>query len=120
MTTIGMLMPSTADLDRKVMNYRVYCRTLDGQAYTLAGEKEVQSTTGFDLWSDTTTLYVNLFKGHVTPEEAPQTEILASGILHLGVLDFARVLRSMRATGPDGQRSLVGLARFGEFFAGSL
>lgn len=115
-----MLMPATADLDRKVMNYRVYCCNSIGQEFTLAGEKEVQSTTGFDLWSDTTTLYVNIFAGRIAAEVAPAAQILASGILHLGVADFARVLHSMSATAPDGQKSLVGLARFGEFFAGSL
>lgn len=115
-----MLMPATADLDRKVMNYRVYCRNAAGEVFTFAGEKEVQATTGLDLWSDTTTLYVNIFAGEVAAEDAPRATIVATGILHLGISDFARVLRSMRATGPDGQTSLVGLARFGEFFAGSL
>lgn len=115
-----MLMPATADLDRKIMNYRVYCVNADGERFTLAGEKEVQHHFGFDLWKDTTTLYTNLFVGHVAPEDAAQADLLACGILSLGVVDFARVLRTLRATDAAGQPSLKGLAAFGEFFAGSL
>ncbi|MBL8508357.1 MAG: alpha/beta fold hydrolase [Chitinimonas sp.] len=115
-----MLMPNTADRDRKVMNYRVYCRNEDGERFTLAGEKEVQHHFGFDLWHDTTTLYTNLFVGHVTPDQAPQSDLLATGILSLGVVDFAKVLRTVRARDATGNNSLAGLAAFGEFFAGSL
>lgn len=114
------LLPATADRDRKVMSYRVYCRNSAGEEFTFAGEKQVQCNSGLDLWSDTTTLYVNLFAGRVPAADAARAQILACGILHLGVGDFARVLRSMRATQPNGENSLIGLARFGEFFAGSL
>lgn len=115
-----MLMPNTADREHKVMNYRVYCRNSENELFTVAGEKEVQHHFGFDLWHDTTTLYTNVFVGHVTPAQAPTADLLGAGILSLGVMDFMRVLRTVRATAPDGDPSLTGLAAFGEFFAGSL
>ncbi|MGQ5524075.1 alpha/beta hydrolase [Chitinimonas sp. PSY-7] len=115
-----MLMPNTADLNRKIMNYRVYCVNEQGDRFTLAGQKEVQHHFGFDLWHDTTTLYTNLFVGHITPDQAPKADLLATGILSLGVVDFAKVLRTVRATDAQGKTSLSGLAAFGEFFAGSL
>lgn len=114
------LLPTTADLNRRVMNYRVLCRNSTGELFTVAGQKEVQHQFGFDLWSDTTTLYVNVFAGDVSAEEAPGSKIVATGILHLGVIDFMNVLRSITATQGDGSNSVMGLARFGEFFAGSL
>ncbi|SFZ79101.1 alpha/beta hydrolase [Chitinimonas taiwanensis] len=115
-----MLMPDTADLKRKIMNYRVYCVNADGERFTLAGQKEVQHHFGFDLWKDTTTLYTNLFVGHVAPEDAARADLLATGILSLGVADFVKVLRTVRASDAAGNHSLKGLAAFGEFFAGSL
>lgn len=115
-----LLLPQTADLNRRVMNYRVYCRNAAGSLFTVAGQKEVQNQAGFDLWSDTTTLFVNVFAGKVLPEDAAATPILATGILHLGMLDFMQVLASMKATNQDGSPSIMGLASFGEYFAGSL
>ncbi|MBV8659709.1 MAG: alpha/beta fold hydrolase [Burkholderiales bacterium] len=114
------LMPDTADLRRKVMVYRVYCKNAAGEVFTLAGQKEVQHHFGFDLWHDTTTLYTNLFAGEVAPEQAATAPVLASGILSLGVVDFVQVLRSLTALDAAGKPSVSGLAAFGEFFAGSL
>ncbi|WP_034608111.1 alpha/beta fold hydrolase [Chitinimonas koreensis] len=114
------LMPDTADRERKVMVYRVLCRNDDGHAFTFAGQKEVQHHFGFDLWRDTTTLYTNLYAGHLAREDEAQAELLATGILSLGVVDFMKVLQSLRATDAAGRPSPAGLAAFGRFFAGSL
>ncbi|MBV8660320.1 MAG: alpha/beta fold hydrolase [Burkholderiales bacterium] len=119
-TGVFQLMPDTADLRHKVMVYRVYCRNAQGDVFTLAGQKEVQHHVGFDLWHDTTTLYTNLFEGEVSPEQAAVAPVRASGILTLGVAEFASVLRSLSASDAAGKPSRDGLAAFGEFFAGSL
>ncbi len=114
------LMPDTADRDRKVMYYQVYCTTPQGEAFTFVGKKQVQHDAPLDLWHDTTTLYVNVFRGHVDPDKPAQAPLWVTGIISLGLWDFMQVLRGLRATGPDGHTSARGLLAFGEFFAGKL
>jgi len=114
------LLPNTADLDRKIMYYCVYARTPQGEAFTFAGQKEVQHDAPLDTWHDTTTLYTNLYKGHVPEEERAKTDIWMTGIVGLDLLSFMHVLRSMTSQHADGRTSLEGLAAFTKFFAGAL
>lgn len=48
-----------------------------------------------DLWSDTTTLYTHILKGHLSPEEDSQDKVLASGTLGILLLDFAQQLSTL-------------------------
>jgi cholesterol oxidase len=114
------LLPDTADCDRKVMYYQVFARTPRGELLTLVGEKQVQHNAVLDLWQDTTTLYVNVFRGHIDPQKTTPAALWATGIIRLDLIDFMRVLRSLRATNSNGETSIEGLARFGGFFAGKL
>lgn len=114
------VLTDTADRDRKVMYYKVYACTQQGELFTLVGRKQVQHNAMLDLWHDTTTLYVNVFRGHVDPAETAQAELWMTGIISLNLSDFIRVLRSLSATNGNGEASLEGLAKFGGFFAGKL
>ena len=114
------LMPDTADRDRKVMYYQVYCTTPSGEQMTFVGRKQVQHTRPFDTWHDTTTLFTNVFHGHIDPDKPAQAELWLTGIISLGPMDFAKVLEGLRATDPKGNTSVAGIARFTEFFAGKL
>ena len=114
------LMPDTADRDRKVMYYQVYCTTPAGKQFTFVGNKQVQHTAPFDLWHDTTTLFVNVYHGHVDPDKPAQAALWVTGIISLGLLDFMQVLRGLRATDAKGHTSFAGLIAFGRFFAGKL
>ncbi|HJV81068.1 alpha/beta fold hydrolase [Noviherbaspirillum sp.] len=114
------LMPNTADRDRKVMYYQVYCTTPQGEAVTFVGEKQVQHNAPLDMWHDTTTLFVNVFRGHVDPAKPALADLWVTGIISLGLGDFMQVLRGLRATDAKGNTSLKGLIAFGEFFAGKL
>jgi cholesterol oxidase len=110
----------TADRDRKVMCYHVFASTPQGEAFTFVGEKQVQHNAVLDLWQDTTTVYVNIFRGHVDPEKIAQAELWATGTIRLNLFEFIRMLRTLRATDSKGETSIEGLARFGGFFAGKL
>lgn len=114
------LLSDTADLDRKVMHYQVVCAAPNGRRYTFIGEKQVQHTAPFDLWHDTTTLYVNVFEGRVDADEPARARLAATGIIGLDLADFIKVLAGLRATDPNGRTSVAGLLRFGEYFAGRL
>jgi cholesterol oxidase len=114
------LMPDTADRDRKVMYYQVYCTTPAGEQLTFVGEKEVQHTAPLDQWKDTTTLYVNVFHGHVDPDKPAQAVLWLTGIISLGMSDFITMLRGLRSTKPDGDTSIAGVTAFTEYFIGKL
>ncbi len=114
------LLPNTADRDRKVMYYQLYGITPQGEAFTFVGEKQVQHDALFDLWRDTTTLYVNVFRGHVDPAKPALADLWVTGIIGLTRDDFIHVLRGLRAVDAMGHTSLTGLFAFGKFFAGKL
>lgn len=114
------LMPDTADRDRKVMYYQVYCTTPQGEPITFIGNKQVQHDAPLDTWKDTTTLFVNVFRGHIDPSEPSHGKLWLTGIISLGLMDFMQVLRGLRATDASGATSVAGLLAFGRFFAGKL
>ncbi|MGJ6967545.1 hypothetical protein ACSDR0_37065 [Streptosporangium sp. G11] len=64
-----------------------------GQAYYLAGRKNVRDDLGLDLWHDTTTLDVRLHRG---PDA--DGEVAGAGVLRLGGADLVALLLSTRAT----------------------
>ena len=88
----------------------------NNQDYYLAGFKEVKDDRGFDLWSDTTTLFTTLYKG-----KDKQGEIAGAGILRLGMVQLAKLLSTVEVSGTDSEieKSKV-VAKFGGFFMGSL
>ena len=104
--------------ERKLMKYRLLIADGEGHPITLNGFKEVKDDRGFDVWSDTTTLFTHIYAGHVTPEdEDDAAEILATGILHVLPADFAVQCTTFRVH-PAHRVDAIG--RFGALFAGSL
>ncbi len=109
------LFSPTGDPEMKYMVYELAFEHA-GQAYYLAGHKEVKDDPGFDLWSDTTTLYTTLHKG--TGKADP---IVGAGVLSLGVTDLLALMRSMEVIDSDGLGdNAATLAKFGRFFIGEL
>jgi cholesterol oxidase len=108
------------DLDRKSMKYRLFFHDEAGQPVTLSGFKRVQARAGAEVWRDTTTLYTNLFRGHVTEQQEAAAPILAAGILRLEPADFLKELTTLRAYGPNVAARAKAAEEFGRFFLGSL
>jgi hypothetical protein len=93
---------------RYLMRYRLPFRTEDHQPMTLLGFKEVGDDWGFDMWTDTTTLFTRIMHG-TADHDAGTDQEHARGILRLNALMFARQLTTFRGTA-------VGIGRFGAFF----
>lgn len=109
------LFSPTDDPRMKLMIYELGFRH-EGRDYYLAGRKKVKDDPGFDLWSDTTTLFTRLHEGRDA-----QGAVVAAGILSLGMTDLARLVASMQVLGSDGVAGKVEtLGRFGRFFMGEL
>jgi predicted acylesterase/phospholipase RssA len=103
------------DHDMKLMVYELGF-THEGEEYYLAGKKEVKDDHGFDLWSDTTTLFTQLHKG--IDKSAP---VVGAGILTLGVTDLIKLVSTLKVTNVDSSKDKVKtVSKFGTFFMGEL
>ena len=106
---------------RRHMYYRLYFTDSSGHPLTMAGYKDVRDDAGFDVWTDTSTLYIRLLRGHVAVEDDAGAEVGASGILRILVPDFARQLTTFRVRGGKGTMDRAGaLAAFGKSFMADL
>ncbi|WP_339153928.1 GMC family oxidoreductase [Actinomadura luteofluorescens] len=103
--------------DRRLMRYRLFYTDGEGRRRTLSGHKNVLHGPPTRIWPDTSTLYVRLLDGHVAADEEDGAEVVAAGVLHIQLTDFARQLTTFRTTGPGGAGTLLD---FGRFFAGEL
>lgn len=104
--------------ERKLMKYRLLIHDGEGHPITLNGFKEVKDDRGFDVWSDTTTLFTRILAGHVTPDDGDDdAEVVATGILHVLPADFAVQCTTFRV---HPTHRVDALGRFGALFAGSL
>ncbi len=101
----------------KRMLYRLLFADGEGNPRTMTGFKEVRHEHGLDVWSETTTLFTRVLEGHVAPEQDAGASVLASGILHIHPLDFARQLTTFRV---DPAHRVDAIGRFGALFAGEL
>jgi hypothetical protein len=108
------------DPSRKRMLYRLFFRDGLGHPLTLSGFKMIEDDPDFDVWSDTTTLFTRILRGHVKPEDEPQAQIVASGIINIYLLDFLKQLTTFRTEGPTPAERASALTRFGKLFLGDL
>jgi cholesterol oxidase len=114
------LFAASGDLNRKTMLYRLFFEDAQGNPLTLSGVKNIRDDPGPDLWSDTTTLQTTVLKGHITAQQEPAADIIATGILHIHAMDFLRQLTTFRADAPTVSQRLAAIERFGVFFMGEL
>lgn len=129
------------------MLYRLWLRDPGGTPLTFVGHKDVRNDAGFDVWADTTTLYVTVLRGHLPPPytatatsfrpdrgtsgprnpldldknsagvDKNSAGVAGAGVLYIRPWDFARQLTTFRAEGPSPASAL---AAFGRVFLGEL
>jgi cholesterol oxidase len=107
--------------DTTRMLYRLWFADAVGNPLTLTGFKVVHDDPGFDTWSDTSTLYVRVLRGHVGPDRPEDpTAVAATGILTIHLPDFLQQLTTFRVTGPTARAQAAAAAGFGRLFLGEL
>ena len=111
------LFVDTDDPDLVRMKYRLFFAGPDGRPLTLTGFKDVKDDPGFDVWTDTSTLYTRILAGHVDAEGEAGAEVVASGILNIYLMDFMKQLTTFRVDGDDRAKALND---FGGLFLGKL
>ncbi|MDM9382564.1 hypothetical protein QUB80_17840 [Chlorogloeopsis sp. ULAP01] len=98
------------------MAYGMTMTASDGKVYYLDGFKVVHNDPGFDLWADTTTLYITVHDG-----DNLNAPVLGRGILNIQPADFLRQMSTLQVTNTTSlKQQLEETARFGSFFAGVL
>ena len=112
------------DGSRTTMLYRLFFADGSGQLLTLTGFKDVKDDPGFDVWQDTSTLYVKILKGHVEAGGDEDAEaaggMVAAGILNIYLLDFLQQLTTFRVDGPGLKERASAFGAFGRLFLGKL
>lgn len=109
------LFSPSGETDMKYMVYELAFQH-DGQPRYLAGKKHVRDDRGFDMWSDTTTLFTTLHDGG--DANAPA---IGAGVLRLDMVDFTKLMSTIRVTGTDDAADkAAAVAKFGRFFMGEL
>lgn len=131
----NLFMRPTGTPGRRML-YRLWLTDAGGTPLTLVGAKDVIDDGGLDVWTDTTTLFTRVLRGHVPPppdatpeevaevladEESAEAKVpegtIGAGVLIIKPLDLAKQLTTFRTHGPGGARAL---AAFGKLFMGEV
>ena len=103
-------------VNTKRMEYFLKMTSQSGKIYNLEGYKLIHDDPGFDLWSDTTTLYISIYECHTFSRS-----LLGKGILKIRPQDFLRQMSTLQVTNAENNKHRLQLtARFGRFFAREL
>jgi cholesterol oxidase len=103
-------------VDTKLMRYRMRMTSEEGKVYFLDGYKSVHNDPGYDIWFDTTTLYITVYDGpHMNGP------VVGKGILKILAQDLQHQITTIQATNTaDVRQRLTTLAKFGRYFNGQL
>ncbi|MDJ0734226.1 MAG: GMC family oxidoreductase [Nostocaceae cyanobacterium] len=98
------------------MLYRMQMTAETGEKYYFEGFKQIHDDPGFDIWSDTTTLYITVRSG-----DGNDSPVLGKGILKIQPLDFMKQMTTLKVMNASSvSQKLEALDRFSRFFAGTL
>ena len=85
-------------------------------AYSFYGFKQIKDDKGFDMWSDTTTLFITLYEG-----TDDKSNVKGKGILKIAMGDFISQLQTMKAIHGDTKKESISVvSKFGKLFAGEV
>jgi cholesterol oxidase len=100
----------------KLMKYTMNIHSEEGKDYFFYGYKLVRDDKGFDLWKDTSTLYITIHEGG---DES--SSVLGKGILNIEMADFAKQMTTMKVLNASSKmEELKVMMAFGKYFSGSL
>jgi predicted patatin/cPLA2 family phospholipase len=108
------------DPTRKKVIYRVFFDDAQGNTLTLSGFKDLHDDPDMDILSDITMVFTKIYRGMVLGDEEKTAEVVATGILRVGMLAFLKQLATFRAEGPTLADRTSALTRFGVFYFGRL
>ncbi|WP_338790901.1 GMC oxidoreductase [Bernardetia sp. MNP-M8] len=113
------------EMETKRMVYKAKLFNPSGESYNFEGYKTIRGDKGFDMWSDTTTLYTTIYADIESVKEElldkDKDYIKSQGIIHVHLTDFIKQMTTMKALHADtNTEKLKALYSFGKYFAGNL
>ncbi len=87
----NLFVDEVADVPTKLMKYRMLMHSQEGKEYYFYGYKVVRDDKGFDMWKDTSTLFITVHDGR--DETAP---VAGKGILVIETADFTKQMTTMK------------------------
>ena len=103
-------------VDTRRMNYNLTMTAENGDVFYMEGHKIIHDDPGFDMWSDTTTLFVTVSTAANDPSST-----IGRGILEITPVNFAKQLATIKVPNVKSNTDrLKYVARFGAFFAGEV
>ncbi len=112
----NLIVPDPERPGVKNMRYRLPMLAEDGQHFYMEGVKLLHDDAGFDVWSDSTTLFIDVYKG-----DSKEGELIGKGILRLTPTDFATQLGTIEVlNAKNAEEKTRALSAFAGRFMGSL
>jgi predicted patatin/cPLA2 family phospholipase len=108
------------DPTRKRVTYRIFFDDAQGDTLTLSGFKDLHDDPGMDFLSDVTMVFTKIYRGTVLGDEEETADVVAAGIMRVGMITFLKQLATFRAEGPTLADRTSALTRFGVFYFGRL
>jgi len=105
-----------AGTNAKKMKYDMKLSGKDNKVYFFSGFKDIQDNKGFDLWSDTSVLFITIYDG-----PGSDSPVIGKGMLKIEINDFKAQLTTMKAVhAPNKVEGMKAVGKFGKLFAGNL
>jgi cholesterol oxidase len=102
--------------DTRLMKYSMRLHAQGGQRYYFHGFKVIRDRPIWELWRDTTTLFITIHEG-----EDDTGPVVGRGILRISAKDFTHQLGTFDVlNAKNAEERLAATAEFGQFFAGVL
>lgn len=102
-----------SQVETKRMEYRMKLSARDGKNYYFEGFKEIRDDPQFDIWDDTTTLYIDILEG-----DSAEGRLVGKGVLRIPITDFVRQMRTVKALNARSvSEGMAAVAKFGAFFS---
>ena len=97
------------------MKYSMKMISEEGEQYYLEGFKMIHNDPGFDLWEDTTTLFITIYEGN-----NHAGSILAKGILKIKPDDLRKQMKTIDVTNASESDCVKWKLKFSKFFSGNI
>jgi cholesterol oxidase len=98
------------------MIYEMKLNSVEGKTFLFSGFKEIRDDDGFDMWKDTTVLFIT-----VSQTQGTDSLIIGKGKLEIRISDFEKQLTTMKAIHTQkGIEKIEAIAKFGKLFVGNL
>jgi cholesterol oxidase len=102
--------------DTRNMKYSMRMVTEEGRSLYFYGFKVIKDRPFWDVWHDSTTLYITIYEG-----EDDKGPVIGKGVLVIEPEDFIRQLGTLDVTNAkNAEERLATTVKFGRFFAGVL